>query len=82
MLFHSLTAVTGTSPSQNPENTIEDRAVILVATAGVRLFGWKQGRQSLPLGVGQVITSHNGDIRNQPSTCYPLQIRPSVLLAN
>lgn len=77
--------------AMNPQDAIEDAAVIVVRTAGPGFFRGQQGLQRRPLAISQVKpqvraskTSHIEQNRNsycQPQPAHPLQTRPSTTLA-
>src|SRR5829696_8540895 len=48
----------GRTRAQHPEDTVDDRAVVVIGAAGPRPLRGQQGRQTLPLLVRQLVTSH------------------------
>lgn len=65
--------------AMNPQDAIEDAAVIVVGPAGARFLGREQRLQGRPLAIDQIKTSHTEQNRNSPSPPQPtppLQTRP------
>jgi len=61
--------------SLDPEDTVEDRAMIRVGPTGGRSLGWQQRCEAVPLVVSQLMASHPPTL---PTCCYPLQTGPRI----
>src|SRR5689334_12558632 len=68
--------VPGRAGAVDPENAVQDPAVIVVRPAGARLLRWQERFQPLPLNISQVVTSHTGYMGSFSSTCQEFAEAP------
>jgi hypothetical protein len=48
----------GSTSAEDPEDPIEERAVVMGESPDLRFWGWEQWLQPLPLRVGQISSVH------------------------
>ncbi len=46
------------SGAQDPEDAVDDFAMVFIGPPGVRLLRWKQGLKPLPVLIGKVASGH------------------------
>ncbi len=49
----------GSSRAQDPENAVDDCAMVFIGPPGVRLLWWKQRFKPLPVLIGKVASGHS-----------------------